>query len=67
MNIKQTISSEFWKQYGNVDKFARESKLNPKTVFKFLYNDEYNPKIDTLRKMLDVLGLELIVRKVEHE
>ena len=30
MNIKQTISSEFWKQYGNIDKFARESKLNPK-------------------------------------
>lgn len=67
MNIKQTISSEFWKQYGNVDKFARESNLNPKTVFKFLYNDEYNPKVETLGKMLDVLGLELIVRKVEHE
>ena len=67
MNIKQTISSEFWKQCGNVAKFARETNLNRKTVNQFLYDDEHSPNILTLEKMCGALGLELVARKVEHE
>lgn len=67
MNIRQTISSEFWKQYGNIAKFARESILNRKTVNQFLYDDGYSPNLLTLEKMCGVLGLELVIRKVEHE
>ena len=67
MNIRQTISSEFWKQGGNINKLARESNLNTKTVSKFLYDDEYSPNLLTLEKMCRTLGLELVARKVEHE
>lgn len=67
MNIKQTISSEFWKQCGNVTKFARETNLNRKTVNHFLYDEEYSPNLLTLEKMCGTLGLELVARKVENE
>lgn len=67
MNIKQTISSEFWKQHGNIKKFARETNLNRKTVSHFLYDEEYSPNLLTLEKMCRTLGLELVARKVEHE
>lgn len=67
MNIRQTISSEFWKQYGNVAKFGREANLDRKTVNQFLYDDEYSPNLLTLRKICRALGLELVARKVEHE
>ena len=67
MNIKQSISSEFWKQYGNINKFSREAGVDRGTVRSFLYDNEYNPTLATLEKFCETLGLELVVRKAGYE
>ena len=66
--IMQTISSEFWSQYENQkqSKFARDAGIDRKTVHRLLYSDK-GIQTDTLQKLCDALGLELIVRKKVDE
>ena len=64
MNIRQTISIEFWNQHGNVSKLARKAGIDRKTVRRFLFSDD-DVTISTYLKMCDALDLELVVRKKE--
>lgn len=60
--IKYAVSTEFWKQHGNMARLSREAGVDRTTLRTFLYTDD-GVTLSTLLKICDALGLKLEVKK----